>query len=144
MKKVLLSILIAIIIGFSFGYIFLKRFNMSKVSTSDIVNIYAFQVGVYKNYNNALNVSNINNGIIINDNDSYRVYSAFLSDMEIVNNLKEYYKTNNINYYLKQINVSNDTLTIINDYEILLKKASIDKYPMIIKELMKELEKNEL
>jgi len=143
LKKIFISILLALVIGFTFGCIFLKKFNLS-TATSNKLEVYAFQVGVYKNYDNALNVSNLNNGVIINDNNNYRVYSAFLSNEDIVNNLKQYYNANNINYYLKKIEVSNNTLEIINNYEILLKSASTDKYSMIIKEMMKELEKNEL
>jgi len=145
MKKIFISILLALSIGFIFGFFFLKKFNINNnVVNESLSSVYAFQLGVYKNYNNALNVSNLNNGIIVNDNATYYVYSAILNDAEIIDNLKKLYDNEGINYYVKELKVSNTSLEIINNYEILLRSSNTDKYSLILKELMKELSKNEL
>ena len=54
MKKTLFTILMAIVIGFTFGYLFLRKFNTDTLmEVSSIKNqCYAFQVGVYKNKEN--------------------------------------------------------------------------------------------
>lgn len=146
MKKTLFTILLAIIIGFSFGYFFLRKFNTeSLIEVSSIKDqCYAFQVGVYKNKENAYRAASTYNGIVILDNDLYRVYIALLKDESLINSLKGYYDKVGISYYLKAINISNKTNSIIDNYEIILKKTSSDNYGPIIENMLKEVDINEL
>ena len=146
MKKTLFTILLAIIIGFTFGYFFLRKFNTeSLIEVSSIKDqCYAFQVGVYKNKENAYKAASTYKGIVILDNDLYRVYIALLKDESLINSLKGYYDKVGINYYLKAINISNKTNSIIDNYEIILKKTSLDNYSPIIENMLKEVDINEL
>lgn len=146
MKKTLLTILGAILFGFGLGLFFFKKFdtNIEALATS-VKSIYAVQVGVYKNIDNAKDVANKMGGIVVLDNDYYRVYIDIIKDKEILNSREEYYKNNNINYYLKIINPSKEFITKLDDYEIILKNTSIsaDKIRIVREKILKEYQ-NEL
>ena len=146
MKKTLLTILGAILVGFGLGLFFFKKFdiNIEALATS-VKSIYAVQVGVYKNIDNAKDVANKMGGIVVLDNDYYRVYIDIIKDKEILNSREEYYKNNNINYYLKIINPSKEFITKLDDYEIILKNTSIsaDKIRVVREKILKEYQ-NEL
>ena len=84
-------------------------------------------------------------GIVVLDNDYYRVYIDIIKDKEILNSREEYYKNNNINYYLKIINPSKEFIDKLDDYEIILKNTSIsaDKIRVVREKILKEYQ-NEL
>lgn len=146
MKKTLLTILGAILVGFGLGLFFFKKFdtNIEALATS-VKSIYAVQVGVYKNIDNAKDVASKMGGIVVLDNDYYRVYIDIIKDKELLNSREEYYKNNNINYYLKIINPSKEFITKLDDYEIILKNTSIsaDKIKVVREQILKEYQ-NEL
>ncbi len=146
MKKTIISIFLAMIVGFTFGFFFLKKFNTETITeVSNIKSqVYAFQIGVYKNKDNALNAANTNKGIVILDNDIYRVYIAILKDETLIANLKDYYDSLGINYYLKAINVSNKTNNIIDNYESLLNNCDSSNYSMVLDSMLKEIDGNNL
>ena len=146
MKKTIIMIILAIGVGFTFGFLFLKKFNTEIITeVSNIKSqVYAFQIGVYKNKDNALNAANTNKGIIILDNDIYRVYIAILKDETLIDNLKDYYDSLGINYYLKAINVSSKTNNIIDNYESLLNNCDSSNYNMVLDSMLKELDSNNL
>ena len=146
MKKTILAILLATIIGFTFGFFFLKKLNTETITeVSNIKSqVYAFQIGVYKNKDNALKEASTNNGIVILDNDIYRVYTAILKDATLIDNLKNYYNSIGLNYYLKAINVSNKTSGIIDNYESLLKSCDSSNYNLILDSMLKEIDSSDL
>lgn len=146
MKKTIVSIFLAIIVGFTFGFFFLKKFNTETITeVSNIKSqVYAFQIGVYKNRDNALNAANTNKGIVILDNDIYRVYIAILKDQTLIDNLKSYYSSIGLNYYLKAINVSSKTSSIIDNYESLLKSCDNSNYNLILDSMLQEIDTSDL
>ena len=146
MKKTIIMIILAIGVGFTFGFLFLKKFNTETITeVSNIKSqVYAFQIGVYKNKDNALNAANTNKGILVLDNDIYRVYIAILKDETLIDNLKDYYDSLGINYYLKAINVSSKTNNIIDNYESLLNNCDSSNYNMVLDSMLKEIESNNL
>ena len=146
MKKTIIMIILAIGVGFTFGFLFLKKFNTESITeVSNIKSqVYAFQIGVYKNKDNALKEANINKGIVILDNDIYRVYVALLKNQVLINNLKIYYDSLGINYYLKAVNVSSKTNNIIDNYESLLNNCDSGNYSMVLDSMLKEIDSNNL
>ena len=146
MKKTLMMIILAVIVGFSFGYLFLRKFNNEVITEVSSIKsqCYAFQIGVYRNKENALKAANDSRGIVILDNDFYRVYIALLKDENLIESLKSYYDTKNVNYYLKAIDISDKTSSILDNYEIILKRTSIDNYEAIIENMLKEVDSSEL
>ena len=146
MKKTIISIFLAMIVGFTFGFFFLKKFNTETITeVSNIKSqVYAFQIGVYKNRDNALNAAKTNKGIVILDNDIYRVYIAILKDQTLIDNLKSYYSSIGLNYYLKAINVSSKTSSIIDNYESLLKSCDNSNYNLILDSMLQEIDTSDL
>lgn len=146
MKKTIITIILATIIGFTFGLFFLKKLNTETITeVSNIKSqVYAFQIGVYKNKDNAIREANNNKGIVILDNDIYRVYVALLKDQVLINNLKSYYDSIGVNYYLKAINVSSKTDNIINNYETLLNNCDSSNYSIILDSMLKEIDSSDL
>mgnify|MGYP004663416435 FL=1 len=146
MKKTIIMIILAIGVGFTFGFLFLKKFNTESITeVSNIKSqVYAFQIGVYKNKDNALKEANINKGIVILDNDIYRVYVALLKNQILINNLKIYYDSLGMNYYLKAINVSSKTNNIIDNYESLLNNCDSSNYSMVLDSMLKDIDSNNL
>ena len=146
MKKTIIMIILAIGVGFTFGFLFLKKFNTETITEVSNMKsqVYAFQIGVYKNKDNALNAATTNKGIVILDNDIYRVYIAILKDETLIDNLKNYYDSLGINYYLKAINVSSKTNNIIDNYESLLNNCDISNYNMVLDSMLKEIDSNNL
>lgn len=146
MKKTILTIVLAILIGFTFGFFFLKKFTPKTIAeVSNIKSqVYAFQIGVYKNKDNATKNATTNNSIVVEDNNLYRVYIALLKDQTLIDNLKKYYDSIGLNYYLKAINVSDSTENIINNYELLLNNCDSSNYDMILSSMLKEIDSSNL
>ena len=146
MKKTILTIVLAILIGFTFGFFFLKKFTPKTITeVSNIKSqVYAFQIGVYKNKDNATKNAITNNSIVVEDNNLYRVYIALLKDQTLIDNLKKYYDSIGLNYYLKAINVSDSTENIINNYELLLNNCDSSNYDMIFSSMLKEIDSSNL
>ena len=146
MKKTILTIVLAILIGFTFGFFFLKKFTPKTITeVSNIKSqVYAFQIGVYKNKDNATKNATTNNSSVVEDNNLYRVYIALLKDQTLIDNLKKYYDSIGLNYYLKAINVSYNTENIINNYELLLNNCDSSNYDMILSSMLKEIDSSNL
>ena len=146
MKKTILTIVLAILIGFTFGFFFLKKFTPKTITeVSNIKSqVYAFQIGVYKNKDNATKNATTNNSIVVEDNNLYRVYIALLKDQTLIDNLKKYYDSIGLNYYLKAINVSYNTENIINNYELVLNNCDSSNYDMILSSMLKEIDSSNL
>ena len=146
MKKTILTIVLAILIGFTFGFFFLKKFTPKTITeVSNIKSqVYAFQIGVYKNKDNAAKNATTNNSIVVEDNNLYRVYIALLKDQTLIDNLKKYYDSIGLNYYIKSIIVSYNTENIINNYELLLNNCDSSNYDMILSSMLKEIDSSNL
>ena len=138
MKKVLIVVLLALVIGGGLAhYIFNRRY----VVDDDVyVKVSAFQVGVFTNYDNALKVADRNNGIVVAEDDIYRVYVSILSDKGAVDKMKKYYDGIGLNYYLKSISVSKKFVDSIKDNEELLVRSSSDTFSVINKSILNRFE----
>lgn len=100
----------------------------------------AFQIGVFTNYDNATRVATRNNGIVVNDNDVYRVYVALLNDQEAIEKVSNYYDTIGLNYYLKEVQVTTSFIDEINTYEEMIKKSNSDTYSTINLDVLNKYE----
>lgn len=144
MKKTLIIILIAIISGIVMGFIFYQRFEINEVVIAkQDYSAKAVQVGVFSKLENALSIKDLYDGIIVNDENLYRVYINIIKDQEVLNIMKEYYNELGINYYLKDIEISKEFNDILDDYEIILKNQDISNYSLTINSILKEYSKYE-
>lgn len=142
MKKFLVCVLLAILVGGIFGFIIYKRFN-NTISVASILDrkVYAIQIGVFDNIDNATKLKNKFGGVVVPDNNKYRVYLALVSSSNVLTILKEYYDDLDISYYVKQIDVDENLLELINNSEDLLIATTKDNYDSIINNVLKEYEK---
>lgn len=144
MKKTLIIILIAIISGIVMGFIFYQRFEINEVVfAKQDYSAKAVQVGVFSKLDNALSIKDLYDGIIVNDENLYRVYISIIKDQEVLSIMKEYYNELGINYYLKDIEISKEFNDILDDYEIILKNQDISNYSLTINSILKEYSKYE-
>ena len=79
----------------------------------------AFQVGVYTSIEAANTYkTKYKDAIIIKDNELYRVYVSILKDNNNIECMKNYLMKNNIDYYIKRININDNNLKRkIREYE---------------------------
>ena len=144
MKKTLIIILIAIMSGIVMGFIFYQRFEINEVVfAKQDYSAKAVQVGVFSKLENALSIKDLYDGIIVNDENLYRVYINIIKDQEVLSIMKEHYNELGINYYLKDIEISKEFNDILDDYEIILKNQDISNYSLTINSILKEYSKYE-
>lgn len=144
MKKTLIIILIAIISGIAMGFIFYQRFEIKDVVfANEDDSVKAVQVGVFSDLDNAINMRNLYNGIIVVDENLYRVYIDIIKDNEILKIMENYYKELGINYYLKNIEISSEFSDILDSYEIIFKNQDSSNYQLTIDSILKEYSKYE-
>ena len=121
MKKNIILILFSLISGVLFTVFILNKEN---IYAKEEYLVYAFQVGAYESIDNANDmISKLHSGISIKEDNLYKVYSAIYKDIDLVNKMITYFKDNNINIYLKTINVSKDFYYILDNYEKIISKT---------------------
>lgn len=141
MKKMLTTIISAIIVGSCLGIFFFKKFDSNiDVFAKNDNKVYAIQVGVYKNYANALKNRDTYDGIVVKDNDLWRVYIDIIKREDILKIMEEIYQENNIGYYVKVVDVNDTFINILNDYELLRLKSDKDNQYILKEKILKEYE----
>ena len=121
MKKNIILVLFSLISGVLFTIFILNKEN---IYAKEEYLVYAFQVGAYESIDNARDmISKLPSGISIKEDNLYKVYSAMYKDIDLVNKMITYFKDNNINIYLKTINVSKDFYYILDNYEKIISKT---------------------
>ena len=115
MKKMLKPLIV-----FSIG-IFLGYYMTFSFSIKDLFkNTYkGFQIGVYTSEETAsIYALKYKNSIVIKDEELYRVYVAILKNQSNIDDLSKYLNSNNIDYYIKDIEIkNNDIAKKIKEYE---------------------------
>ena len=142
MKRVLLTILLAVIIGVCLGFYSYKKFISEDMPVISSINeVYALQVGIFDSFDNANTLAQKYGGVVIVDESKYRVYIAIVS--KSLNVIKKYFDDKNIAYYVRNIYVSNDFKNKLNTYEDLLLNSDISSYSQVLKSVLKEYENSE-
>lgn len=84
-----------------------------------------FQVGVFKDYNNATFFSKtFPSSLIYKDNDYYRVIIAISYHEETKLKLESIYQNSEIEYYEKEIRINKDFIEKISNYESIILKSN--------------------
>ena len=121
MKKNIILVFSSVLLGILFTFFILNKEN---IYAKEEYTVYAFQKGAYSTYDKAYQNINDTSAIIVNENNLYKVYCAIYKDMDLVNNMLEYYQNKNINIYLKQIKVSASFYQALEKYEELIKNIN--------------------
>jgi len=141
MKKIMIPILIALIIGSTFGFFLFKNIDENiEAAFFGTKELTIFQAGVFLNEDNANNfASNFKNALVYKDDDFFRVYLAVLNDSSSIKIMEEFFEQNNINYYLRTITIRENNFTKeLQKYETLLLNATQDStYDMVNERILK-------
>lgn len=129
MKKKIIIILIALMLGGGISYYFFTRKYV--VDDNELMSVKAFQIGAFTNYDNALRVAERNNGIVVSEEEIFRVYVAILSSQDAVDIMRKYYDSIGLNYYLRDIMVDAQFLDSLKDSEKLLVSSDTEVYKVI-------------
>ncbi len=141
-KKIFKMVFFSSLIGFILGFITYKNYSkqVDMVFSSDNTS-YAFQIGVYNTSESANQKASENNGIVIQDNDFYRVYIAIATSNLLKEELSSYYDNQDISYYIKDITIDNNLKNKLIPYESLLSSVSAKDYSLIINKMLNEYKK---
>lgn len=121
MGKKLILIVLSIVLGIVFTFFVLNKEN---TYAKEEYLVYAFQVGAFESKENAQEYSSkLPSSIVIQEDKLYKVYTAMYKDIDIINQMVVYFENNNINIYLRNINVNHTFYTILSNYEELIKKS---------------------
>lgn len=129
MKKYLKILGVAIIFGGLLAYLFYYDINkeVRAISKKEEV-VTLFQVGVFKDYNNATFFSKtFPSSLIYKDNNYYRVIIAISYHEETKLKLESIYQNNEIEYYEKEIRINKDFIEKISNYESIILKSNKDE-----------------
>ena len=138
MKKYILVFISALIVGSIFAIYVYKGIDTSFAISKTDNEVIIFQIGVYKDLENAINLTKkYPSSVIINEEELFRVYIGIAKDKEIIESYRNYYDSNNITYYEKKININKKCLNEIEKYERMIKKGyNSDTYNNINKILL--------
>ena len=120
----LIPILSAILLGYlCASFILIKYDNTKEINNSKIV--YFIQRGVYKNIENSKDdLADISNKLILKEDDKYYVYIGITYSKKTALKIKDIYKENNIETYIKEKSITNkEFLLELEQYDILLKNT---------------------
>ncbi len=137
MKKIIKVVLFSSFVGIVLASIFF--FNIKEEADAKSTNIlYAFQVGVFKNKENALNFqSSYIPSKLIYDGTYYRIYIGFTKENKDL--LSSYFDQQNYSYYIKEIEFDHSVVDNISKYDTLLKNTTIQNYPNVIKSMIESV-----
>ncbi len=145
MKKFLAIFIVSVLVGSVFAFVLFKKSDHNIEEVVNIQNSYtAFQLGVYKNLDNAKNKSSQFKGsIIYYDKDFYRVYFSILKSNSGISKMDDYLKSQNINYYKKEININDEKfIDLVNNYEkVLINTADEEVFLTTNQKILQEYEK---
>ena len=136
--KKLMKPLIVFSLGIISGYYLCKNKEIKIFDTT----YKAFQVGVYTSLD-AANMYKLkyNDAIVIKDNELYRVYVSILKNQNNIDNMASYLNKNNIDYYIKEININDKNLKKkINEYESVMNNENEIVFLEINKMIIDECE----
>ncbi len=137
MKKKLLIILFALFLGGTMALVTLHKFNF-KAKTYRVA---IYQLGIFKNYDNALKKAQDAKGaIIISNNENYQVIGAIASSKESQDKLANLLKNEQLDYYLKEIDLNEESKETIDEYELLINKTNdLEVLKKLNEELLKSI-----
>ena len=121
-RKFILPIIFALIFGFLCANYVLALYSEDSSLNNTI---YFLQAGAYKNKESSNNdLKDIDNKILIKEEDKYYLYVGITTDIKEAERIKKLYQKNNIDLYIKEKIVENDSFYLeLEQYDILLKNA---------------------
>ena len=140
----LIPIISAIFLGFLCALFVLGKYNKSEAMVLGS-KVYFLQVAAYNNIESSKDdFKNIDNKITIKENDKYYTYIGITSMESEANRIKELYKSENINIYIKEKYINNENfVNELVQYDVLLKNSNtLEEINSIFKTILATFEEN--
>ena len=143
----IIPIICSILLGWIFGNFIYNQYSSISKEYKKSETIYFLQQGVYAD-DQVLkkNISNLESYTTIEDNDKYYVYIGITNNYEDALKIKDVYKEQGYNLYIKEDKINNEFF--INDlkqYSTLLKSTNdFSKLNSILKVILASYEENVL
>lgn len=135
-------IIISILLGIFFSLILYLNYRKNTIIIKNYDTLYFLQISAYKDLNNVDKiVNNLQSYIVIEENDNlYHVYVGITLDQKNSEKIKEFYKKNDYNIYVREKVIScKNFISDLKNYDALLSKSdnksTVDK---IEKEVLKK------
>ncbi len=139
MKKV---ITISVILGIIFSLILYLNYKKNINGVKETDTLYFIQVSAYKNVKNISDKTKaLENYIVVKEDDNlYHIYIGLTKNLKNLEKIKEFYKKNGDNIYVREKVVScKNFISELNNYETLLSSAESKKtVERIEKEVLKK------
>ena len=141
MKTYLKVVIGAVIIGGVFAYFFYKDISEEVIAlTNKNYEVNLFQVGVFKNRDNALNYQdNFASSIIYEDGDYYRVLVGIAYHEENKVKLEAFLTNKGVDYYIKKVKMNEEFIRSLENYETVMLKTDKEEVINNINKAMLEL-----
>ena len=141
MKTYLKVVIGAVIIGGVFAYFFYKDISEEVIAlTNKNYEVSLFQVGVFKNQDNALNYQdNFESSIIYEDGDYYRVLVGIAYHEENKVKLEAFLTNKGVDYYIKKVKMNEEFIKSLENYETVMLKTDKEEVINNINKAMLEL-----
>ena len=137
MSKTLKVLLFSILVGTSLAFLFF--FNIKeKAEAKDKPFLYAFQVGVFKNSQNASSFAlEYPSSILLFDNEYYRVYIGVTkTNVSLFSSL---FDQKGYQYYVKEMEVSQEVEQEIEKYDELWRQSHEENQEAILKRMLESV-----
>lgn len=137
-KKIVIPIIISVFLGCISAKLVYNGHKLKAESTSVNYNSYLLQVGVY-NDKETLDkaLANLNDYIVKEEDNKYYVYIGITTSKENANKIKNAYKDQDINIYIKEGNIDNvEFMSNLEQFDILLDGVSREKDILSINEVI--------
>ena len=141
MKKKIIILFLAILVGAILAVPALALKEEKKMTTDSM---YILQLGVFKNYGNAIEkMSQIDGAVIYKSKDTYYVLAGISKEEDKMSSIENYLQNEGVLYYKKQMNILYDE-DAYNKYVLLLEKVTdAESLKKINEKLLKVVVQNE-
>lgn len=142
MKKLIMPVLCASLIGFILGYFMFKQYDGLRPIipvNAETKTLYFIQQGVYSSMENVeKNTTSFPNYIYQQENDKYYVYIGITKYKENAEKIKEYYKQQGYITYIKEISINNqEFIETLEQYDALISQTTdTSTYPTICNQVL--------
>lgn len=141
MKKKIYLLLFAFFLGGTMAYITYKKVKLY-IPKQEVSSYQAYQVGVYKEYQNAVfKAQEAKGAIIVPQNDTYQVIVAIAKSDRNKAKIEELLHRDNVSYYKKEITLNEEEKEVVEDYEVMMEQATdLDALKLMNQKLLKTLQ----
>lgn len=137
-KNIVIPIIISVFLGCLCAKLLYNGYQFKSQTTTPSYNSYLLQVGVYndkKTLDKAL--KDLNDYIVKEENGKYYVYIGITTSKENANKIKNAYKNQDIDIYIKESNINNvEFMSNLEQFDVLLEGVNKEKDILSINEVV--------